>query len=159
MNNFSYVLIPQVLSTSTFPLISLENLTEIGYELGHGPNYLLGSQDICIPNASKLSCFQVFIDSICSSTIFSSSTIFLWDSSRILGVVNLSFSDILGNKPCNLYFTHMPCTIGYPIQSIVCHHFCRDTCPTPCMGVSVFDVSMSFSLQHHTLNTPMAAMY
>ena len=140
LNNFYYFLIPQVLSTSTFPLISLENLTEIGYELGHGPNYLLGRKIFVFPVPLKFACFQVFIDSICSNTIFSSSAIFLWDSSGILGVVNLSFSDILGNKPCNLYFNHMPCTIGYPIESIVCHHFCRDTCLTPCMGVFVFDV-------------------
>ena len=127
--------------------------------LGMGQITCLVRNIFVFPVPLKFSCFQVFIDSICSSTIFSSLAIFLWDSSGILGVVNLSFSDILENKTCNLYFTHMPCTIGYPIQSIVCHHFCRDTCLTPCMGVFVFDVSMSFSLQHHTLNTPMAAMY
>ena len=127
--------------------------------LGMGQITCLVHKIFVFPVPLKVACFQVFIDSICSNTIFSSSTIFLWDSSRILGVVNLSFSDILGNKPCNLYFTHMPCTIGYPTESIVYHHFCRDTCPTPCMGVFVFDVSMYFSSQHHTLHNPVVAMY
>ena len=127
--------------------------------LGMGQITCLVRKLFVFPVSLKVAYFQVFIDSTSSSTIFSISAIFLWDSSRILGVANLSSSDILGNKPCNLYFTHMPCTIGYPIESIVYHNFCRDTCPTPCMGVFVFDVSMSFSSQHHTLHTPVAAMY
>ena len=127
--------------------------------LGMGQITCLVRKIFVFPVPLKVACFQVFIDSIYSRTIFSSSAIFLWDSNRILGVANLSSSEILGNKTCNLYFTHMPCTIGYPTEYIVYHHFCWDMCPTPCMGVSVFDMSMSFSSQHHTLHTPVAAMY
>ena len=93
--------------------------------LGMGQITCLVHKIFVFPVPLKVSFFQVFIDSICSSTIFSSSAIFLWDSSKILGVVNLSFSNILGNKPCNLYFNHMPCTIGYPTESIVYHHLCK----------------------------------